>query len=114
MQDFEKLDKLIWRDGLTLIDFFASWCNPCRMMHPTIDRFEERMRGRCTVLRIDIDDREVADTLRRYNIRSVPTLMLFRHGEMLWRESGVVSYETLIGVFERFETQEHAIEQQNR
>ena len=97
MQD---LDKIIWRDALTLVDFFASWCGPCRMMHPVIDRFKEEMHGRADVYKVDIDDRDTAEFTARYRIASVPTLIFFRRGEVLWRSSGVIGYSDLAGVLE--------------
>lgn len=103
MQD---LDKIIWRDALTLVDFFASWCGPCRMMHPVIDRFKEEMHGRADVYKVDIDDRETAEFTARYHIASVPTLIFFRRGEVLWRSSGVIGYSDLTGVLEELEKTE--------
>lgn len=103
MQD---MDKIIWRDALTFVDFFASWCGPCRMMHPTIDRFKEEMHGRVDVYKVDVDDRDMADFVSRYRIASVPTLIFFRRGEILWRQSGMMSYEQLMNVFEKLEKTE--------
>ena len=80
-------DKIIWRDALTFVDFFATWCGPCQMMHPAIDKFQREMNGRVDVYKVDIDDRGMLDAVHRYNIMSVPTLMFFRRGEVLWRES---------------------------
>lgn len=100
MKDF---DKVIWRDSLTFVDFFASWCGPCQMMHPVIDKFEEQTKGRIDVYRVDIDDRDVVEVVRRYNIMSVPTLIIFRHGEVVWRESGRVGYERLVSVLDEIE-----------
>lgn len=71
-------DKIIWRDALTLVDFFATWCGPCQMMHPAIDKFQREMNGRVDVYKVDIDDRGMLDAVHRYNIMSVPTLMFFR------------------------------------
>ncbi|MDE6623548.1 MAG: thioredoxin family protein [Alistipes sp.] len=103
MKDF---DKVIWRDALTFVDFFATWCGPCQMMHPVIDKFAEQMKGRVDVYKIDIDDREMIEIIRRYNIMSVPTLMFFRRGEVLWRESGRTSYERLVAVLDEIEKRE--------
>ncbi len=105
MVDF---DKVIWRDALTFVDFFASWCGPCQVMHPIVDRFQEQMRGRVEVYKVNIDAPEMAEIIRRYEIRSVPTLIFFRRGEILWRSSGAMSYEGLLGVFHRLEHREHA------
>ncbi|MDE7304479.1 MAG: thioredoxin [Alistipes sp.] len=105
MQDF---DKIIWRDALTLIDFFATWCGPCRMMHPVIDKFKDEMNGRVDVYKIDVDDRRMHDVVKRYNIASVPTLILFRRGEVLWRRSGMMSHADLVAILEKIEKTEHA------
>ncbi len=103
MQDF---DKIIWRDALTLIDFFATSCGPCRMMHPVIDKFKEEMKGRVDVYKIDVDDRRMHDMVKRYNIASVPTFILFRRGEVLWRRSGMMSHADLVAILEKIEKTE--------
>lgn len=107
MKDF---DKIIWRDALTLVDFFATWCGPCQAMHPVIDKFRERMNGRIDVYKVDIDDREMVEIVRRYNILSVPTLVIFRRGEVLWRQSGRIGYERLVDVLSKIEKHEHAMQ----
>lgn len=104
MKDF---DKIIWRDALTFVDFFATWCGPCQMMHPVIDKFREQMNGRVDVYTIDIDDRDMIEIIRRYSIRSVPTLLFFRRGEVLWRHSGSIGYEQLKRVLEELEKREN-------
>ena len=96
-------DKIIWRDALTFVDFFATWCGPCQMMHPAIDKFQREMNGRVDVYKVDIDDRGMLDAVHRYNIMSVPTLMFFRRGEVLWRESGRVGYDHLVNVLRELE-----------
>ena len=73
-------DKIIWRDALTFVDFFATWCGPCQMMHPAIDKFQREMNGRVDVYKVDIDDRGMLDAVHHYNIMSVPTLMFFPPG----------------------------------
>ena len=103
MQD---LDKIIWRDALTFVDFFATWCGPCRMMHPVVDRFKQEMQGRIDVYKVDVDDRSTSDFVARYRIASVPTLIFFRRGERLWRQSGVSAYEDLKKVLEKLEKTE--------
>lgn len=65
---------------------------------PAIDKFQREMNGRVDVYKVDIDDRGMLDAVHRYNIMSVPTLMFFRRGEVLWRESGRVGYDHLVNV----------------
>lgn len=106
MKDF---DKIIWRNALTFVDFFAVWCGTCRAMTPEIDRFQKQMNGRADVYRMDIEDPDLLEIVRRYNIVSVPTLMFFRCGEVLWRESGRVDYEHLVNVLNELEKHEHVL-----
>ena len=56
-----EFDKIIWRDALTFVDFFATWCGPCKMMHPVVDMFQKEMNGRADVYKVDIDDRNMLD-----------------------------------------------------
>ena len=103
--DSTQFDQLINRDGLTLVDFFAAWCGPCRAMHPIVDRLQETLRGRMELCKVNIDAPELATVIRRYAVRSVPTLLFFRRGEVLWRSSGLMSYERLLDVFHQLEQQ---------
>ena len=107
MKDF---DKIIWRNALTFVDFFAVWCGTCRAMTPVIDRFQKQMNGRADVYRMDIEDPDLLEIVRRYNIMSVPTLMFFCRGEVLWRESGRVGYEHLINVLNELEKREQVMQ----
>ncbi len=92
--DFEII---IASDSLTLADFYATWCGPCRAMHPTIERLAHS-NSDVNIVKIDIDYATHRELVARYNIVSVPTLILFRHGEVLWRDSGIVPYERLLSV----------------
>lgn len=73
-------------------------------MDPTLDRTALSMSDSVTVIRIDIDSLSSRELVRRYNIVSVPTLMLFFRGERLWRESGVISYDRLSAMIRRYQT----------
>ena len=73
---------------------------------PAIDKFQREMSGRVDVYKVDIDDRGMLDAVHRYNIMSVPTLMFFRRGEVLWRESGRVGYDHLVNVLRELEKRE--------
>lgn len=94
-------DNIISSERLTLIDFYATWCGPCRAMDPTLDRVALALSDIVTLVRVDTSTISSIPLVRRYNIVAVPTLMLFCHGELLWRESGIVTYEHLCDAISR-------------
>lgn len=77
-------------------------------MDPTVERFRRMMNGRAEVLRINIDDEQMLPIVRRYRIRTVPTLLLFHRGEERWRRSGITSYEEMVAALEQTEALIHA------
>jgi len=86
---------LIAQNDLTLVYFYATWCGPCKAMDPIIDRLSAMLNKRATIIRIDIDRKEHREIVARYNIVAVPTFVLFRDGEIVWRESGVMPIERI-------------------
>ncbi len=99
----QEFNELTSREMLTLTDFYATWCGPCRVMHPVLDKLAEAVDESVDICRIDIDKHENVDLVRQYKIMAVPTLILFRKGRILWRESGVVPLKTLLEVVKRFD-----------
>ena len=91
---------------LILIDFYANWCGACRAIDPALDRVAIAMGDCITLIRIDIDSISSYEIARRYNIVTVPTLILFQHGKPIWRESGVISYERLQLAMRRYQSVE--------
>lgn len=95
MEDYEKVksdfDRMIGGDTPVLVDFYATWCGPCKMMHPVLDDLKKQMGDLVHILKLDIDNKTNIKLVQQFRIRSVPTLILFRKGEMLWRNSGVHS-----------------------
>jgi len=82
-----------------LVDFWAEWCAPCRMMAPAIEALAEQFEGRVKVGKLNVDDNAV--TADRYNIRGIPTVMLFDKGELAEQLVGVTSQENLSTVIEK-------------
>jgi thioredoxin 1 len=84
MQSFESHIK---GDRPVVVDFFAEWCGPCKMMAPVLQEVKAKVGERATVLKMDIDKNP--QYARQYGIQSVPTLVIFKQGNMAWRKSGV-------------------------
>ncbi len=99
---------LIARDSLTMVDFYATWCGPCKAMHPVVDELAGKYSGRIDVLKLDIDAPQNHDITRQYRISSVPTIIFFRKGEVVWRGSGAVGADYLKGVIEKLEQRQEA------
>lgn len=90
----EKFNEMINGEQLTLVDFFATWCGPCKMMHPFLEQLKEKMGDDIRILKVDVDKNEALSM--QYRIQSVPTLMLFKKGEMLWRQSRAMNLNDLM------------------
>ena len=99
----QEFEALIASDRLVLVDFYATWCGPCRAMHPVLAALHSQMQNAVDVVRLDVDRHENTQPVQHYRVMSVPTLILFRQGRVLWRESGVLTLDTLLDVVRRFE-----------
>ena len=96
----ENFNDIINGQQLTLVDFYATWCGPCKMMHPVLEQLKEDLGELVRILKLDVDKNE--DLAMQYRIQSVPTLMLFRGGETLWRQSGAMRLEDLKELVSQF------------
>ena len=94
----ETFRDIINGDTPVLIDFFAEWCGPCKMMKPILQELHQTMGERVRILKLDIDKNP--DVANAFGISSVPTLMLFKHGNIAWRQSGVIQARQLAQVIQ--------------
>ena len=96
----ETFNDVINSDQLVLVDFFATWCQPCKMIHPILEQVKDVLGERIRIIKVDVDKYGV--TASQYRIQSVPTLMLFKQGEVLWRTSGVVQKSEVLATIDPF------------
>lgn len=96
----EKFEEIIKSEKPVLIDFFATWCGPCQMMHPILEELASKVGDKARIIKIDIDKNQALSGV--YNVRSVPTLMIFKNGELKWRASGVQQAAALEAELEKY------------
>ncbi len=85
--------ELIQGEKPVLVDFTATWCGPCKMMAPILDEVKKRMGDSVTIIKVDVDRNPQAAAA--FQVQGVPTLILFRKGEITWRQSGVIPADQL-------------------
>lgn len=90
MNDF---NEIINSGKPTLVDFFATWCGPCKMQSPILEQLKNKVGDAATIVKIDVDRNQ--ELSAKYQVRSVPTLIIFKNGEPQWRASGLQQLEVL-------------------
>jgi thioredoxin 1 len=85
-----------YTNDLVLVDFYADWCGPCKMMSPILQEVKATLQEAVKIIKINVDQHQ--DLASHFMVRGVPTLMLFKESKMLWRQSGVLSTTDLVKV----------------
>ncbi|UPQ80887.1 thioredoxin [Flavobacterium azooxidireducens] len=81
-----------------LVDFFATWCGPCQMLAPILKEVKDELGENISIIKIDVDKNQ--PLAAQYQVRGVPTMMLFQNGKQLWRQSGVLSKQEIIKIIQ--------------
>ena len=96
----EKFNDIINSENLTLVDFFATWCGPCKQMHPVLEQLKQELGDSIRIVKLDVDKNDALAAA--YRIQSVPTLMLFRSVQVVWRQSGAMRLNDLKAIINQY------------
>ena len=91
---------LVKSETPTLVDFYADWCGPCKMMKPILEELKSQIGDNARIIKIDVDKNQAIANL--FQVKGVPTLALFKNGELKWKQAGVVQVEYLKRVIEQY------------
>jgi thioredoxin 1 len=91
-----EFNTLIQAEKPVLVDFFATWCGPCQVLVPVLKQVKDQLGDQIKIVKIDVDKNQ--ELASKWQVRGVPTMILFQNGKQLWRQSGVLSKEQIIQV----------------
>ena len=83
-----------------LVDFFADWCSPCKILTPILKQVKDELGNSVKIVKINVDKNELLAT--KYQLRGIPTMLLFKNGNQLWRQSGVIQKSEIISVINQY------------
>lgn len=95
-----KLTEILNGETPVLVDFYAEWCGPCKMMSPILKEVKDDLGNAIIILKINVDTNNAIAT--KYQIKGVPTFLLFKQGKMLWRQSGMLQKQDLISIIKQY------------
>jgi thioredoxin 1 len=95
-----KFRDIINNDKPVLVDFFAEWCGPCKVMSPILKEVKKEIGDQVIILKVNVDNNQTL--AQKYQIKGVPTFMLFKKSEIVWQQSGIVEKQMLINVIKSF------------
>ena len=95
-----KFNEIIQGEKPVLVDFYADWCGPCKVMAPILSQLKNNMKDSLTIIKVDVDKNPQA--ANAFQVQGIPTLILFKNGEIKWRQSGVVDIGQLQGVVQQY------------
>ena len=99
IKDMESFNEIINSSTPVLVDFYADWCAPCKMMAPILHQVSKDMEGKVKVIKVDVEKNE--DAARKYQIRSIPTMILFKNGKAVWQGVGVMQADQIKAIIQK-------------
>ena len=99
VNDMGSFNEIINSNTPVLVDFYADWCAPCKMMAPILQQVSKDMVGKVKVIKVDVDKNE--DAARKYQIRSIPTMILFKNGKAIWQGVGVMQADQIKAIIQK-------------